>query len=66
MARPEVTRRGLDGLDEPTQERDDYLVSPVVGIDTLSETRDREGATPEADLIATLQSELHFIQCSEG
>jgi hypothetical protein len=47
-------------------ERDDYLVSPVVGIDTLSETRDGEGAIPEADLISTLQSELHFIKSSEG
>jgi len=32
---PEIPSRGQDGPDEPTQERDDYLVSPVVGIDTL-------------------------------
>jgi len=66
MDRPEIPSRGLDGTEEPTRERDDYLISPVVGIDTLSETRDGEGATPEADLISTLQSELHFIKSSEG
>ena len=66
MDSPEIPSRGLDGPDEPTRERDDYLVSPVVGIDTLSVTRDGEGATPEADLISTPQSELHFIKSSGG
>jgi len=32
MDRHEISSRGLDGPDEPTRERDDYLVSPVVGI----------------------------------
>jgi hypothetical protein len=36
MDSPEIPSRGLDGPDEPMQERDDFLVSPVVGIDTLS------------------------------
>jgi hypothetical protein len=66
MDSPEIPSRGLNDPDEPTRKRDDYLVSPVVGIVTLSETRDREGATPEADLIGTLQSEFHFIMSSEG
>jgi len=63
---PEIPSRGLDSPDEPTRERDNYLVSPVVGIDTLQGTRDGEGAIPEADLISTLQSELHFINISES
>jgi hypothetical protein len=62
MDSPEIPNRGLDGQDEPTRERNDYLVSSVVDIDTLSETRDGEGVTPEADLISTLQSELHFFK----
>jgi len=62
MDRPETPSRWLDGPEEPTRKRDDYLISPVVGIDRLSENRDREGATPEADLISTLQSELEFYQ----
>jgi hypothetical protein len=66
MDSPGIPSGELDGPDEPMRERDDYLVSPVVGIDTLSETRDGEGAIPEADLISTLQSELHFIKSSEG
>jgi len=66
MDRPETQRREVDGPEEPTRERDDYLISPVVGIDTHSETRDGEGATPETDLMSTLQPELHFIKSSGG
>ena len=65
MDRPETPSRGLDGPEEPTRERNDYLISPVVGIDTHSETQDGEGATPEADLISTLHSELQFIKSSQ-
>jgi len=35
MDTPEIPSRGLDGPDEPTRERYDYLVGPVVGIETL-------------------------------